>query len=505
MLLSDFSRRRVLFIELILFSEDNILLQFNTEQQNKEKSTDEDEKEIIFNKWNSTLLNSLFEENKSPKSVNYSLPIDLNTSLHSTVTSEASNSDEIKLRTVSEEFILQNNVNFNDTKQSADVDLANSSPNKMQFERTEDSEFSHPENKYIYNHSQETFKAGITSNLPQESKNLKILSKNPRPTLSEDSKLIKISLPTNPINLMQSNAQFLNKSRNFFNFITEKSTNIMERTLLPHHIAGRYNSILKLSDSAIKKSVEESCTSSESSSTDLTSSSETDLAKTPRMIDEAVQFSTIHFKDESGSHDFNTNKSMDETNCASNKEKTSIETSLDLDLRFEQTLSDNLVEKNTTDAKSNEGLNPYDTPSESQDNSPRPPSEEDSEADSSYREDSIDSAISKSPNNDLHNNPTYLSLLRDYAAMKKENKKLVEKVAILEEKNLQLETEKNDGFQREEIVSLRKTVNRLTNELKVALANQESMSRECIAANKEREGMVMKYAVSEKQLIDVQR
>lgn len=66
--------------------------------------------------------------------------------------------------------------------------------------------------------------------------------------LSEDSRLVKIPLPTSSINIMQSNAQFLNRSRNFLNFITEKSTNIMEKTLLPQNIAVRYNSLLKLSD-----------------------------------------------------------------------------------------------------------------------------------------------------------------------------------------------------------------------------------------------------------------
>lgn len=63
-----------------------------------------------------------------------------------------------------------------------------------------------------------------------------------RPTLNDDSRLVRIPLPTNRINLVQSNAHFINRSRNFLNFITEKSTNIMEKALLPQHLTMKYTS-----------------------------------------------------------------------------------------------------------------------------------------------------------------------------------------------------------------------------------------------------------------------
>ena len=485
--------------------------------------TDEEDNKPIFKKSNSCLLNSLFEESESTENIHLPSSMNVVTSLHTQVASEAlhfENSlnlqhqdekveDSTKGSNEITNFNRLNNHDTNTCHKSSDTDSTNNLLKKT-ISNVE-LESRRPSEKCINTYSQEALKNDV-ANLPGENIKLNIPSRNSRPTLAEDSKLVKISLPTNPINLMQTNAQFLNKSRNFFNFITEKSTNIMEKTLLPQHITGRYNSILKLADPGVKKALEDSCTSSESSSTDLTSSSETDLAKIPRTTDEPLHLCTVRFKDESGSDDFETNKIVDETkqNYVSNNKKANVDTSPNLDFRFEQSGDEKQASysnhKNSLDSKSNCGLNPYNiTPSESLDNSPRPASEEDSEADSSYREDSIDSAISKSPNNGLHNHPTYLSLLRDYAMMKKENEKFAEKITKLEERNQRLEEEKIGEFQKEEIAALEKTISRLTNELKTSLSNQESMSREYTTANKEREGMVMKYAVSEKQLIDAQR
>ncbi|XP_033215056.1 coiled-coil domain-containing protein 186 isoform X2 [Belonocnema kinseyi] len=480
---------------------------FQSQENLEDVITDEEVNETIFKKSNSSLLNSLFEESKSPENINISSSMNM-------VTSETLNVEDcLNLQHPDQKLKdFDNRMSSHDTntfQESPDYPT-NNSPKKSHSNIEDNSH--QPSEKSINNHSQETFKNEV-ANLPSERKNQSIPSRNTQPTLAEDSKLVKISLPTNPINLMQTNTQFLNKSRNFFNFITEKSTNIMEKTMLPQHIAGRYNSIIKLADPGVKKAIEDSCTSSESSSTDLTSSSETDLAKIPRTTDEPPQFSTVKFKDESGFYDFETEKSVSEPrgNCFSDREPNT-ETAHNLDLRFEpsgdekSSFSNDFADKISLDAKSNGVLNPYNIrSSESLDNSPRPASEEDSEADSSYREGSIDSAISKSPNNGLHNHPTYLSLLRDYALMKKENEKFVERIAKLEERNQRLEVEKIGESQKEEIATLEKTVSRLTNELKTAFSNQESMSKVYAAANKERESMVMKYAVSEKQLIDAQR
>lgn len=54
-----------------------------------------------------------------------------------------------------------------------------------------------------------------------------------------NNKLInKLSLPSHS-NLIQSSVPLINKSRHLFNFITEKSTNIMEKALLPQYLQQR--------------------------------------------------------------------------------------------------------------------------------------------------------------------------------------------------------------------------------------------------------------------------
>ncbi|XP_051174057.1 coiled-coil domain-containing protein 186 isoform X2 [Leptopilina boulardi] len=427
--------------------------ELNANHQDEELPSDDEENETIFTKTNTNLLNSLFEESR-----NFTIDTESSNNF------EISNSKKLfslNLQNDDEEKSISDEIN-NDSTKVVNISSNSSSPVKTVciIEKNSDNTF------------EESDKNQLVSNLKNEYKKLNTL-KNYRPTLSDDSKLVKISLPSNPINLMQSNAQFLNKSRNFFNFISEKSSNIMEKTLLPHNITNRYNSLLKLTDSnSVKKQIEEtSSESSSSSSVDLISSSEIDLSKISKTTDEQISSNSIYFKDESNI-DFSNNEIIER------KEENSY-------------LNDNF-EKSNLNKKMNH------SPLESEENSPRQISEEDSE--SSYRDDSIDSAISKSPNNELYNHPTYLALLRDYAAMKKENEKLITKLSKNEEKNQNSESEKNEEF-----ITMERTIDRLTNELKNALANLESTNKEFSIANKERECMVMKYAVSEKQLIDVQR
>lgn len=110
---------------------------------------------------------------------------------------------------------------------------------------------------------------------PEELNKLKTTSEpskngRPRSSLAEDSRLVKISLATNPINLMHTNAQFLNKSRNFLNFITEKSTNIMEKTLLPQHIANKYSALNRNAEPNSKESPKTSLPNSPSKTVIIT-------------------------------------------------------------------------------------------------------------------------------------------------------------------------------------------------------------------------------------------
>lgn len=101
--------------------------------------------------------------------------------------------------------------------------------------------------------------------------------------------------------------------------------------------------------------------------------------------------------------------------------------------------------------------------------------------------------------------PSYLTLLKDYAKLKANNIKLSERVEALEARNASLEAEKNGELYKIQIETLEKTVDRLTFELRSSLATQDILKREHSAANKEMESMVIKYAVSEKQFIDTQR
>lgn len=430
----------------------------NAGHQDKELISDDDENETIFKKSNSVFLNSLFEESRSRESCNESSP-----SMNLNIALESSNSEGVNLQN-SEENKISESENISSSSspvKTISPDVKIESINGLQEKNQ-------------------------VSNLTNDHRKLNIL-KNNRSTLLEDSKLVKISLPTNAMNLMQSNAQFLNKSRNFFNFITEKSSNIMEKTLLPHNITNRYNSILKLTDSGVKKQLEDSSTSSESSSiVDFVPSSETNSNKIT--TDEAIS-SNVQFKDESGLLNFENCKSFDGSYKNNSPER---------NLKFEERqglyLSNNFPEKCVLDNK----MNP--SPLESQENSPRPISEEDSVVESSC-DDSIDSSNSTSPNNEV-----YLTLLHNLDI--KENEKGCEnkiEMRKLEEKDQISNCEKHEEIQREEIVSMERTIERLTNELKNALTNRESLNKELIVANKDRECMVMKYAVSEKQLIDVQR
>ena len=105
----------------------------------------------------------------------------------------------------------------------------------------------------------------------------------------------------------------------------------------------------------------------------------------------------------------------------------------------------------------------------------------------------------------LLQHPVYLTLLKDYADLKSKYLKLQEKIENLEEKKRILKEENKGEIFSMQIETLEKTINRLTFELHTSLEAQEIYKKDYNIANKERESMVMKYAVSEKQLIDTQR
>ncbi|XP_015602940.1 coiled-coil domain-containing protein 186 isoform X2 [Cephus cinctus] len=340
-----------------------------------------------------------------------------------------------------------------------------------------------------------------------------------RPTLADDSKLVKMSLPGNPINLMQSNAQFLNRSRNFLNFITEKSTNIMEKTLLPQHLAVRYNTVMKLTDTgyvADKKELQESTPMSEiineieyaekipEQNLMHNDSQNENSSPSECTSPENLRYDTGQkaFVAETLIKNMPMNKNISDFQRVDNMEEERPETIFHvLDLtKFENIKMDSnnansgIVLRTADDVLTNASpetseINPNET----------------SEINASSPRESLDSNISNSPKNGLLNHPVYLTLLRDYASVKDYNQKLSDKTEVLEKENKRLAAEKNGELYAIQIETLEKTIEHLRHEMKEATTKQETLSKEYTAANKERESMVMKYAVSEKQLIDAQR
>ena len=343
----------------------------------------------------------------------------------------------------------------------------------------------------------------------------------PRPTLIDDSRLVKISLPPNPINIMQSNAQFLNKSRNFLNFITEKSTNIMERALLPQHLTMRYNSVMKSADNTCneKRCTEVSSGMEFSSTGSVFNNTSESLTKakniSPVAKDEAdVQIAENEYiKNDENKNTFmlNSNETISE-NIKKNKRYlvTNDDTfdkndDIDHSLKLTDSVQSEFSPINNDINKTNDNVLYTKTNRTGSINSIILNDDTDQSIAGTVcqrKEEYVDLEDSKES---LLQHPAYLTLLKDYADLKSKHLKLQEEVEHLEEKNRILEAENKGEISSVQIETLEKTINRLTFELHTSLETQETYKKEYSAANKERESMVMKYAVSEKQLIDTQR
>nr|XP_050847612.1 coiled-coil domain-containing protein 186-like isoform X4 [Vespula vulgaris] len=304
-----------------------------------------------------------------------------------------------------------------------------------------------------------------------------------RPTLNDDSKLVRIPLPINRMSLVQSNAHFINRSRNFLNFITEKSTNIMEKALLPQHLTMKYTS--GYTNSNEKKNIDGPSVKKELSPKYLVPPKECDTITkfvNPPVVSIIEQNKICEQKDLLNESNLKYEvPSMFNSSSADSIDGTL--TSIKNNCKF--TNSEEHITTQTTEALMT-------TDGEiSQENS------------ADCQTHSINNESSYETN--LLQHPIYLTLLKDYAKLKDNNTKLLEKVEILEEKNNTLEAEKSGEPYKIQIETLEKTVDKLTFELRASLATQDILKREHSAANKEMESMVIKYAVSEKQLIDTQR
>lgn len=332
-----------------------------------------------------------------------------------------------------------------------------------------------------------------------------------RPTLADDSKLVKMSLLTNPMNIMQSNVHLLNKSRNFLNFITEKSTNIMEKALLPQHLTMKYNHMSK----SIETDAAGFCTSNVSSSTDVTSRLDTDSATNRNNINCTIKHNHDKSEDNLDSV-INNEKKINPSACTKeNKtdsagqllynnnlenevvsdEKKYVLKNNDFD-RLDCDVIDEQVKRNVSLIETNE----------------KSFLQTEKLHDDTYKEDtssdinSLDSNILKYGSLE---HPLYLALLEDYTNLKLKHSKLLDRMEYLEKSNRSnysfQEAQTNADALILQVKNLEKTVSKLTADLNTSLDTQEALKKECIAVNKEKEDMVMKYVTSEKQLIDTQR
>jgi len=345
-----------------------------------------------------------------------------------------------------------------------------------------------------------------------------------RPTLADDSKLVKMSLLTNPMNIMQSNVQLLNKSRNFLNFITEKSTNIMEKALLPQHLAMKYNHISK----SVESDSARFYTNNVSSLTDVI----------PRLYVNSANQATNQARNDMNYTIKQNYKSENNLDIVINNEKEinpsscMKEDKIYDDKRYdsrEQLLHNNNIENKVISdekmyyvLKNNDDRLDCDVIDEQvkRDMSLRETDENksflqtDELCDDAYKEDSsgIDILDSNILKHDSLEHPSYLVLWEDYTSLKLEHSKLLDRMEYLKKFN-----RSNNSFQETEtnaltteafilqVENLQRTVNQLTIDLNISLETQEALKKECAAVNKEKENMVMRYVTSEKQLIDTQR
>ncbi|CAL7937946.1 unnamed protein product [Xylocopa violacea] len=328
-----------------------------------------------------------------------------------------------------------------------------------------------------------------------------------RPTLIDDSRLVKISLPTNPINIMQSNAQFLNKSRNFLNFITEKSTNIMEKALLPQHLTMKYNSVMKSIDNTYneKRYIDESCNAETSLTVPVfgndkntidIKSEENECTKNDENRNTVTTSSETMYVDTEQNRYTLTNDHILHKNIDNDNTE-----SMDLKRSESYSVGNDVKEKidHVHSTQTNEDYNINSMVLNFEDNTFH-----DSVANGVHPKEGENIDVEESKQS-LLQHPAYLALLKSYTDLKSKHAKLQDRVEHLEERNQTLEVENKKEDFSASIEALEKTINRLTSELHTSLEAQETYKKEYNAANKERESMVMKYVVSEKQLIDTQR
>ncbi|KYN43963.1 hypothetical protein ALC56_01501 [Trachymyrmex septentrionalis] len=337
-----------------------------------------------------------------------------------------------------------------------------------------------------------------------------------RPTLADDSKLVKMSLLTNPMNIMQSNVQLLNKSRNFLNFITEKSTNIMEKALLPQHLTMKYNHISK----SVESDSARFYTSNVSSLTDVIPRLYVNSATNQARNDMSYTLKQNYKSENNLDTVINNEKEINSSLCTKedkiyddSREQLLYNNNIEIKVRSDEKMyyvlknNDDRLDCDVIDEKVKRDVSLRET-------NENKSFQTDELCDDAYKEDSsgvgiLDSNILKY---DSLEHSSYLALWEDYTSLKLKHSKLLDRMEYLKKLN-----RSNNSFQETEtnalttealilqVENLQRTVNQLTVDLNTSLETQEALKKECAAVNKEKENMVMRYVTSEKQLIDTQR
>ncbi|XP_014478393.1 PREDICTED: coiled-coil domain-containing protein 186 isoform X2 [Dinoponera quadriceps] len=329
-----------------------------------------------------------------------------------------------------------------------------------------------------------------------------------RPTLADDSKLVKMSLLANPMNIMPSNVQLFNRSRNFLNFITEKSTNIMEKALLPQHLAMRYNHVSK--SIVTDTTAAAFCITDEPPVGDTRCKSYTDLTTTRTNSDDALKVKRDRDKSEEDKLDgaMNDGSKIDPFAFVRKNKTYDLEDETVSDEMMHHILDkDDRLECDTTDRqRARRDFLSAETDESKIDTSQVGRSHDDK----THRTESFDvrSTLLDSDTSKYGSleHPLHRMLLADYAGLKVEYSKLREKAEGLEKSDrLNGKARTNADAYNSQVRNLEKAVIKLTTDLNASLAAQEALKNECTAVNKEKENMVMKYVISEKQLIDSQR
>ncbi|KYN10664.1 hypothetical protein ALC57_17271 [Trachymyrmex cornetzi] len=335
-----------------------------------------------------------------------------------------------------------------------------------------------------------------------------------RPTLADDSKLVKMSLLTNPMNIMQSNVQLLNKSRNFLNFITEKSTNIMEKALLLQHLAMKYNHISK----SVESDSARFYTSNVSSSTDViprlyvnsaTNQARNDYTVKQNCKSENNLDTVINNEKEINPSPYTKEDKIYDDSIEQLLYNSNIENKVILNEKMYYVLknNDDRLDRDVIDEQVKRDVSVRETDEN------KSFLQTDELCDDAYKKDSSDVGILDSNilKHDSLEHPSYLALWEDYTSLKLKHSKLLDRMEYLKKLN-----RSNNSFQETEtnalttealilqVENLQRTVNQLTVDLNTSLETQEVLKKECAAINKEKENMVMRYVTSEKQLIDTQ-